>query len=159
MYIGSHKGTPDDGYICSSKLMMEEYHIRPCDFLREILVFGEYQYIRDMEARYLTNVNAGKDPQYYNQSNGSKEFYCKGHHEKTRKRLSDTHMGELNHMFGKTRTDDEKKRMGFPKKGKPHTKEHNIKIGNSVRGLKRTPEQREHYKQAAIDRWAKRKSI
>jgi hypothetical protein len=31
-YIGSHKGTFKDGYICSSKDMMKEYKERPNGF-------------------------------------------------------------------------------------------------------------------------------
>ena len=29
LYVGSHKGTEDDGYVCSSKYMMKEYKSRP----------------------------------------------------------------------------------------------------------------------------------
>lgn len=31
-YIGSHWGTEDDGYICSSKNMRDNYRYRPHDF-------------------------------------------------------------------------------------------------------------------------------
>lgn len=37
MYIGVHKGLPDDGYICSSKVMLPIYHERPDTFIREIM--------------------------------------------------------------------------------------------------------------------------
>ena len=36
-YIGSHWGTEDDGYICSSKWMMQAYKLRPKDFTRKII--------------------------------------------------------------------------------------------------------------------------
>ncbi len=36
-YIGSHWGTEDDGYICSSKWMKQGFKIRPKDFKRRIL--------------------------------------------------------------------------------------------------------------------------
>src|SRR5690606_37816302 len=36
-YIGSHWGTEDDGYICSSKWMNDAYKRRPNDFSRRIL--------------------------------------------------------------------------------------------------------------------------
>ena len=39
-YVGAHKGHPDDGYVCSSKYMLEEYKERPEDFSREILLIG-----------------------------------------------------------------------------------------------------------------------
>ena len=36
-YVGSHWGTEDDGYICSSPWMMQAYKKRPYDFKRRIL--------------------------------------------------------------------------------------------------------------------------
>jgi hypothetical protein len=36
-YIGSHWGSPDDGYICSSNWMRDAYRRRPQDFKRRIL--------------------------------------------------------------------------------------------------------------------------
>lgn len=37
-YIGCHRGTEDDGYVCSSAWMMQAYKLRPQDFKRRILV-------------------------------------------------------------------------------------------------------------------------
>ena len=36
-YIGCHWGTTNDGYICSSKRMRDNYRNRPQDFKRRIL--------------------------------------------------------------------------------------------------------------------------
>lgn len=36
-YVGSHWGTIDDGYICSSRWMRRSYNKRPSDFKRRIL--------------------------------------------------------------------------------------------------------------------------
>ena len=36
-YIGSHWGYPDDGYICSSRWMLNNYKKRPQDFKRKIV--------------------------------------------------------------------------------------------------------------------------
>lgn len=38
-YIGSHWGTKDDGYICSSRWMRNSYKRRPNDFKRKILKY------------------------------------------------------------------------------------------------------------------------
>jgi hypothetical protein len=47
-YIGSHWGTVDDGYICSSRTMRNAYRRRPEDFKRKII-----QYIKtDRKALY-----------------------------------------------------------------------------------------------------------
>lgn len=42
-YIGSHWGTPDDGYICSSPWMRQAYKHRPLDFKRRVLNIVEKQ--------------------------------------------------------------------------------------------------------------------
>ena len=36
-YIGSHWGTEDDGYICSSDRMRKAYRRRPDDFKRRVI--------------------------------------------------------------------------------------------------------------------------
>lgn len=71
MYIGAHKGSTDDGYICSSKVMLPIYKDRPSTFIREILQVCEtYEEAREVEIRMLTEVNAAENPIYYNRSNG-----------------------------------------------------------------------------------------
>jgi hypothetical protein len=37
LYIGKHKGSLDDGYICSSKYFLSEYKKRPEEFIRTII--------------------------------------------------------------------------------------------------------------------------
>lgn len=34
LYVGSHKGTPDDRYVCSSKYMLDQYKVRQQDFTK-----------------------------------------------------------------------------------------------------------------------------
>lgn len=53
LYIGSHKGTENDGYVCSSKLMLEEYNKRPNDFTRQIIAYGIETDIRRLEGVLL----------------------------------------------------------------------------------------------------------
>jgi hypothetical protein len=43
VYVGVHKGALNDGYVCSSKHMLQEYSIRKQDFTREILFSGTLQ--------------------------------------------------------------------------------------------------------------------
>jgi hypothetical protein len=67
-YIGCHWGTPDDGYICSSKWMRDAYRYRPKDFKRRIiqknikredLLAEEYKWLQ-----YIKPENIGN--KYYN---------------------------------------------------------------------------------------------
>ena len=84
-YIGVHKGTTDDGYICSSKILLEEYKKRPNDFKREILEFGTFEQVIEKETYLLKQIDAAQNKQYYNQHNGDGNFFCKFHTEETKK--------------------------------------------------------------------------
>jgi hypothetical protein len=69
-YIGSHWGTEDDGYICSSKVMRDAYSRRPQDFKRKIVtIVKEQKNLYDEEQRWLDMIpreQFGK--KYYNKS-------------------------------------------------------------------------------------------
>jgi hypothetical protein len=87
LYVGTHKGTPDDGYVCSGKLMLEEYNKRPQDFKREVMAFGSYNDMINFETKILKATNAAEDKSFYNQHNGDGNFFNKGHTEATRAKL------------------------------------------------------------------------
>lgn len=74
LYIGSHKGTVDDGYICSSKVMIEEYNLRSSDFTRQIIAEGTEKDIRKLENKILTSLDAASDINFYNKHNGFGEY-------------------------------------------------------------------------------------
>lgn len=86
-YIGSHKGSPDDGYICSSKLMKERYNERPEDFSREIIAEGDHKNMIALEAEILDEVDARANTYYYNQTNGNENWYCKGHTAEAKEKM------------------------------------------------------------------------
>ena len=89
LYVGIHKGSIDDGYICSSKLMLEEYDKRKETFIRQIIAVGTYKDIGALEHAILKKEDAAKNEIYYNKSNGGKKFFhdC-NHSEETKKKLS-----------------------------------------------------------------------
>jgi hypothetical protein len=67
-YIGSHFGTKDDGYICSSNRMRDAYRRRPFDFKRRII---ETNITRDLlletEHKWLSLISEHKlGKKYYN---------------------------------------------------------------------------------------------
>lgn len=94
LYVGSHKGSTDDGYICSSKLMLEEYKKRPEDFSRQIVAEGDFNDIRVLEEKILTSVNAKLNESFYNMHNGNGKFYLKSHSEQARKAISASKIGK-----------------------------------------------------------------
>jgi len=65
-YIGSHWGTEDDGYVCSSNRMRDAYRRRPLDFKRRILakVYSNRKDLLDEEQKWFDRVK-NKD-RYYN---------------------------------------------------------------------------------------------
>lgn len=69
-YLGSHYGTEDDGYICSSKWMKAAYKRRPGDFKeRRILqrVDGDKKAVKLAEQRWLDMIKPGElGKRYYN---------------------------------------------------------------------------------------------
>jgi hypothetical protein len=75
LYVGVHKGTPDDGYVCSSKPMLEEYTKRPNDFSRQIIAFGTFKEMYVLETAILKAAGANADPGYYNLSNNTFPFH------------------------------------------------------------------------------------
>lgn len=85
LYIGSHKGSTDDGYVCSSKYMMEEYRKNPDVFTRTIIATGEEADIRKLESKILASANAAADDDFYNKHNGFGEFLS----ESVRKKIGE----------------------------------------------------------------------
>ena len=90
-YVGARwrKGChPDDGYICSSKVVAPLIQSNPNNWLREILCIGNPDYIRDLERKYLTTVNAKFNSDSYNQSNATgKPVHNKPHTDVTKEKL------------------------------------------------------------------------
>lgn len=68
-YIGSHWGTIDDGYVCSSTWMKNSYKRRPFDFKRKIVSFI-YTNRKDLlleEFKWLSLIKADElGKRYYN---------------------------------------------------------------------------------------------
>lgn len=73
--VGSH---PEDGYYCSSRTVKAEIQQKPSEWKREILAIGEPREMLELEARYLTNINAKQDPKSYNLHNGDGNFSTLG---------------------------------------------------------------------------------
>ena len=170
LYIGSHKGTEDDGYVCSSNLMMEQYNKRPEDFRRHIVAVGKYPTIRWFESWLLRSVNAAKDPRYYNQQNGDGNFYCKGHTEETKRKVAaagtgrvqslETRLKRSKTLTGQVFTEERKRNIGRTSKGRIPSEEALLKRSKSltqywkdlpedqrrVRTEKKTGKKRGHYK-------------
>ena len=139
LYVGSHKGTEDDGYISSSKVMLNLYSERHEDFTRQIIASGKVEDIRKLETVILKSANAAIDETFYNKHNGfgsyltedikkkigskSKERYCALSDEDKelfRKRMS----------IAKKRPKTESERMSMRGK-RPHVNQSGSKNNNA----------------------------
>jgi hypothetical protein len=69
VYFGSHKGSLDDGYICSSAPMLENYAARPETFSRDVIAVGSYADMRSLETHILQEFDAAHHPAFYNRHN------------------------------------------------------------------------------------------
>lgn len=80
-YIGKHKGTIDDGYICSSKYFLKEYKERPHEFVRKIIKTGTDRQMFDFESELLKKFNVKNNDKFYNKYNNIDKFYNDGSEE------------------------------------------------------------------------------
>lgn len=137
LYVGSHKGSIDDGYVCSGKYMLEEYKKRPEDFTRQIIAEGKFEDIRKLEAKILKSVGAAKNDQFYNRHNNDGLYFDvwkKGEMtEEHRKKLSAAKMG-------KKITKEHSDKLKAGRKNKKNTKEHNAILLESRLGSKHKEE-------------------
>lgn len=138
LYVGSHKGKEDDNYVCSSKLMLEEYNKRSEDFTRQIIARGSFSDIRILEAKILDSLNVKEDRQFYNMHNGNGNFYLKGHTEEYKKRMSVLLTG--------------KKKRTTANYKKPKSESHKRKLSESKTGKKLKPFSIQHRKNMSAAR-------
>jgi len=131
-YIGYHRGTEDDGYVCSSKSMLKNYQERPLDFTREILKYGTEDEMRAYEIQLLTELDAAHSAEYYNLNNG-------GYHI--------VFTPEVRDKMSKARIGVEPANKGVYGVVK-QSKESNAKRSKTMRGKKKTPETIERMKEA-----------
>lgn len=87
-YIGVHKGTVNDGYVCSCKKMLEDYIDNPEHFKRLVLAYGSYADMILLESKLLAKVDAKRNNSYYNAHNGDGKFFNKGHTRQLAARMS-----------------------------------------------------------------------
>lgn len=89
LYVGLHKGTPDDGYVCSSKHMLREYKQRMQDFTREIMTVNTYDICRKFEAACIRAMLQQNVPCYNLNVSGAIVFT-----PEIRQKISQTHKGK-----------------------------------------------------------------
>jgi hypothetical protein len=69
MYIGSHRGTVDDGYIGGGVYFTRAYKKNPESFIREIIYEGDS--FREIEEQTLLELDCASSSLYYNLKNAA----------------------------------------------------------------------------------------
>ena len=160
-YIGSHWGTENDGYICSSNWMRDAYRRRPKDFRRRIIQKNILRTdLLSMEHKWLSLISENElGKKYYNlrqhkwghwshddnnriivghkitKNNTGKKR--NPHSEETKRKMSIAAKRRPSNNKGKPMSDDQKIKIGLANskslRGKVLSFEHKEKISNSVR--------------------------
>ncbi len=125
-YIGSHWGTENDGYICSSNNMRDNYRNRKEDFSKRKIIkriFTNRKSLLEAEQYYLDLISKEEfGIKYYNISSS-----VKGPHwwmnEETRKiigkKIGNSCKGRIPSNKGKSHTKEAKQKMSLANKGRP----------------------------------------
>lgn len=129
LYVGFHKGNPDDGYVCSSKHMMKEYKQRPHDFTREVLTYNTYDVCRKFEAAVIRAMLAQNVPCYNLNVSGAIVYT-----PEIKAKISQTHKGKVISEAHKQAI----KEWNATKR-KPISEETRRKISEAKKGVKRGP--------------------
>ena len=151
LYVGVHKGTVNDGYVCSSKIMLKEYKDRPQDFTRQIIAFGIYEDMYKFESKILQTERVIDNPHYYNINMNNGYYRNKGatlseeHKENIRKAKEKI----IHPMLNKHHSIESRLKMSVSRK--KYMEEHGITMkgeNHLMFNRKHTPEHCERIKKA-----------
>lgn len=132
IYIGWHKGDLNDGYVCSSKKLKEEYTENPSNFERCIIACGSAKHMSSLETAILKAVDAKRNTAFYNQHNGNGLYHLKSHTTEHRMRMAKL-------MTGRVMSIESRLKMSKSQKArirKPHSLETKIKMSATHKGKK-----------------------
>ena len=145
-YVGSRtkkRCHPDDGYICSSKIVKPLIKANPEEWSREIIAVGDILEMRDLEFEILNLFDAALDTRSFNKSNGRRQFVNlkdgpgpmtgKKHSLETKKRIGQSSKGRI-------QSEEKRTKVSQALKGKPKSSEHIQKMREANLGKKHSDE-------------------
>jgi hypothetical protein len=152
-YIGYHKGTQDDGYVCSSASdrFWNDFDDPAMQWKREIVFEGSQHECLEYEQSLLKEIDLRSDS-YYNNARGSSVIFT----DEVREKIRQHHLGGSSGMKGKTHSEETKEKQRKALLGRVFTQEHLEKLRkpNADSSKKRGPKSEEH-KQAMREAQAK----
>lgn len=140
-YIGSHWGTIEDGYICSSNWMRDAYRRRHTDFKRKVLkiITTDRKDTLIEEERFLQMIKEDElGKKYYNLKRNT--FNNAWFTDETRSLTVRQKIGKSNSIAqrGKKHSEETKQKMRGPRKPYgPQSDEHKQKLSELRKGSKR----------------------
>jgi len=169
-YVGSHWGTEDDGYVCSSSWMTQAYLRRPEDFKRRILkkVTTNRKDLFAEEDRYLAMMKTEelKGPRYYNIHNATHHWTqypenIKTISEKislkTKEAMAHPEVQEKLKLHSKKGTKSSPETIEKMRQSMIKTMAEKFPVEDREKGLPRDSEELiEVYRQKSLDMWANR---
>ena len=152
-YIGSRTKEnchPDDGYVCSSKIVKPLIENAPNEWRREILHTGNPVDMLLLEAQILESLDAKNDKNSYNLHNGDGKFTTAGitMSEEWRQKISRSNTGkkksiESRENYKRANQLKAKDPAYLEKLKKPKPKGHGEKVSKATKGVAKTLEHRQ----------------
>jgi hypothetical protein len=140
---------PDDGYICSSKIVKPLILKTPLDWCREILHIGEPKEMLELESKILTELDAKNDQNSYNLHNGDGKFTTRGicMSDKWKQKISEGNSGkkrseEAIENYKRANSEKAKDPNYLAKLKKPKPIGHGEKVSAATRGVSKSDEHR-----------------
>jgi NUMOD3 motif len=136
-YVGSHWGSEDDGYICSSTWMKRAYFRRPQDFKRKIIkkIFTNKGDMFSEEQRYLDMIKPEERKIRYYNINLKWQHWSNNPNIalSVKEKISNSQKGNK-YCLGRKLSKETKKKMSLSHKGCKLSEEHKKKIGLKSKG-------------------------
>jgi hypothetical protein len=140
---------PNDGYICSSRIVKPLIQTSPNDWVREILHTGIPEDMIKLEATILTEIDAKNDPNSYNLQNGDGKFTTTGIDmpDEWRQKISEGNRGkrrseEAKENYRRANSEKAKDPNYLLKLRKPKPEGHGAKVSAATRGVQKSDEHR-----------------
>jgi group I intron endonuclease len=146
-YVGMHRLKDDvvnDGYLGSGSyfsLALKKYGRE--NFSREILAYNSDLFFAHQIEAYFVNRHNTVTPFGYNLSLTGGFLPFGKHSESSKRKISESGIGDKNHFYGKKHTDKTKKKISIKKTGHKQSEETINRRVISLTGLRRTLEQKE----------------
>ena len=135
LYVGYHKGSVDDGYICSSQSQSfwNDFNNPKMKWSRQIIAHGTAKECIGLEKVILKSLDLNE---HYNNAVGQSVVFT----DEVRQKMSESSRGSKNYNYGKSFSEETKKKMSESRLGKVDSEETKLKKSLAKLGVARSKE-------------------